>query len=304
MPSRGRLVEVRVNNHVSCLLLILFVLWQCWNQFKKQSLMWPLVSGLGCNAAVQISQQSCTNWQSQARHSKCSAGLFLTRYTELICSVAITYDASLFEFQLNRTGLQFVTVGFLNEQIVPQLPYCALFWNKLSLWCAQGQFGIDIDWGLDKRKMHRSSNPNRRKRTGSCPGKIKKKKNLKGVGVGGTQRGTAKNLYTKSERQTVSCRVTWAWTERANLCSRHVMVLTRNTWNIVGPRALFQPPGLQPSSPAFDDTARDFYLPHSAQTGPTPSQLVQEQCFSKFVRPRPGKFFFHKTRAWSQQIYS
>ena len=29
-----------------------------------------------------------------------------------------------------------------------------------------------------------------------------------------------------------------------------------------------------------------------------------EQCFSTFVRPRLGKFFFHKTRARSQQIYS
>ena len=29
-----------------------------------------------------------------------------------------------------------------------------------------------------------------------------------------------------------------------------------------------------------------------------------EQCFSTFVRPRPGKFFSHKTRARSQQIYS
>jgi len=28
------------------------------------------------------------------------------------------------------------------------------------------------------------------------------------------------------------------------------------------------------------------------------------QCFSAFVRPQPGKFFFHKTRARSQQIYS
>jgi len=27
------------------------------------------------------------------------------------------------------------------------------------------------------------------------------------------------------------------------------------------------------------------------------------QCFSTFVRPRPGKFFFHKTRARFQQIY-
>ena len=29
-----------------------------------------------------------------------------------------------------------------------------------------------------------------------------------------------------------------------------------------------------------------------------------EQRFSTFVRPRPGKFFFHKTRARSQQTYS
>jgi len=28
------------------------------------------------------------------------------------------------------------------------------------------------------------------------------------------------------------------------------------------------------------------------------------QCFSTVVRARPGKFFFHKTRARSQQIYS
>jgi len=27
-------------------------------------------------------------------------------------------------------------------------------------------------------------------------------------------------------------------------------------------------------------------------------------CFSTFVRPRPGKFFFHKTRARPQRIYS
>jgi hypothetical protein len=29
---------------------------------------------------------------------------------------------------------------------------------------------------------------------------------------------------------------------------------------------------------------------------------VLDQCFSTFVRPRPGKFFFYKTRARSQQI--
>ena len=31
---------------------------------------------------------------------------------------------------------------------------------------------------------------------------------------------------------------------------------------------------------------------------------ILDQCFSTFVRPRPGKFFFHKTRARSQQIYT
>ena len=29
-----------------------------------------------------------------------------------------------------------------------------------------------------------------------------------------------------------------------------------------------------------------------------------DHCFSTFVRPRPGKFFLHKTRVRSQQIYS
>ena len=29
-----------------------------------------------------------------------------------------------------------------------------------------------------------------------------------------------------------------------------------------------------------------------------------EQCFSIFVRPRPGKFFFYETRARSQKIHS
>jgi len=28
-----------------------------------------------------------------------------------------------------------------------------------------------------------------------------------------------------------------------------------------------------------------------------------EQCFSTFARPQPGKFFFYKMRALSQQIY-
>ena len=39
--------------------------------------------------------------------------------------------------------------------------------------------------------------------------------------------GPAKNLYTKSERLTLSCRVTWAWSERVNFYSRQIMTLTR-----------------------------------------------------------------------------
>ena len=37
---------------------------------------------------------------------------------------------------------------------------------------------------------------------------------------------------------------------------------------------------------------------------PSRSGCNLHQCFSTFVRPRPGKFFFHKTRVRSQQIYS
>ena len=41
-----------------------------------------------------------------------------------------------------------------------------------------------------------------------------------------------------------------------------------------------------------------------AQVNCHASAVLLYQCFSTFVRPRPGKFFFHKTRARSQQIYS
>ena len=35
-----------------------------------------------------------------------------------------------------------------------------------------------------------------------------------------------------------------------------------------------------------------------------PQTHALDLCFSTFVRPRPSKFFFHKTRTRSQQIYS
>ena len=39
----------------------------------------------------------------------------------------------------------------------------------------------------------------------------------------------AKNLYAKSERLTLSCRVTWAWSERANLYNQQIIILPRKT---------------------------------------------------------------------------
>jgi len=44
-----------------------------------------------------------------------------------------------------------------------------------------------------------------------------------------SQDGPAKNLYTKFERQTVSCRVNWAWPERVNLYNWQVMIPLTNT---------------------------------------------------------------------------
>jgi len=110
-----------------------------------------------------------------------------------------------------------------------------------------GEVGIDIDWGLHNGRCIGVHIPTEERERVRGPGKIKKEL----FGKGGKHRGTAKNLYTKSERQTVSCRETWAWTERANLYSRHVMVLPRNVWNIVGPKALFQLPGASTILPCF-----------------------------------------------------
>ena len=41
--------------------------------------------------------------------------------------------------------------------------------------------------------------------------------------------GPAKNLYAKSERPVLNCRVTWAWSESVNLHSRQIVILPRNT---------------------------------------------------------------------------
>ena len=58
----------------------------------------------------------------------------------------------------------------------------------------------------------------------------------------------AKNLYPVLERQTISCRVNWAWSERVNLYSWKVMILPTNTKihvNVtkLGPGSPSRPPG-------------------------------------------------------------
>ena len=49
---------------------------------------------------------------------------------------------------------------------------------------------------------------------------------------------------------------------------------------------------------------RVFYVSINKTSVTFPALGHLEQCFSNFVRPRSGKYFFHKTRAQSQQIYS
>jgi hypothetical protein len=68
-----------------------------------------------------------------------------------------------------------------------------------------------------------------------------------------------KNLYGKSERLTVSCRVIWAWSERVNWYSRQIMILLRETtkyapwsgpWPPTGSRASVICTGYPPLSSA------------------------------------------------------
>jgi len=48
----------------------------------------------------------------------------------------------------------------------------------------------------------------------------------------------------------------------------------------------------------------DIGYPNNSLTIDLSEDEGLDQWFSTFVRPRPGKFFFYKTRARSQQIYS
>jgi hypothetical protein len=78
------------------------------------------------------------------------------------------------------------------------------------------------------------------------------------------RRTPAENIYTKSERMTLSCRVTLAWYERANLYSRHVILPTNmKTYTIYWAQA---PPSRQPA-------AGNVYRP------PPPLQRVVGICY-------------------------
>jgi len=61
---------------------------------------------------------------------------------------------------------------------------------------------------------------------GSVRGEKKKKTKFYGLPTARADR--LKNLYTKSERLTVSCRVNWVWRERVNLYHRPTVILPRN----------------------------------------------------------------------------
>jgi hypothetical protein len=44
-----------------------------------------------------------------------------------------------------------------------------------------------------------------------------------------TKFGQAKNLYTKPEGLTVSCRMTWVWSERVAWYNQQILLLSRKT---------------------------------------------------------------------------
>jgi len=56
-------------------------------------------------------------------------------------------------------------------------------------------------------------------------GPVKKKK----IGTPPDRGGIAKNLYTEQETLTLSCRMTWAWSERIYFYSQQIMILLKNT---------------------------------------------------------------------------
>jgi hypothetical protein len=54
--------------------------------------------------------------------------------------------------------------------------------------------------------------------------------------------GPAKNIHTKSERLTVSCRLTWIWCEGVNLHNRQITEQGKTCVPQSGPRPLSVPP--------------------------------------------------------------
>ena len=63
----------------------------------------------------------------------------------------------------------------------------------------------------------------------SVSGRKKKKKVFGLLPSPPNKRGQVKYLNSKPEILTVSCRLTWDWSERVNFYSRQIMVLPRNT---------------------------------------------------------------------------
>ena len=108
----------------------------------------------------------------------------------------------------------------------------------------------------------------------------------------------AKNLSTESERLTVSCRVTWAWTERANWYSRQIMILPITNKNMqhsrfsgpfrtTGPP--FGPPDPLPNYRVLFRTTGSSSVP----PGPLPNHRVPFRITWSFSGP-PGRLPNHR----------
>jgi len=68
-------------------------------------------------------------------------------------------------------------------------------------------------------------------------------------------------------------------------------------------------PDLQNTTKYYAVPCCDVQIVGSEDVSEVKGTIVQyksglDQCFSTFVRPRSGNFFFHKMRAQSQHIYS
>jgi hypothetical protein len=85
-----------------------------------------------------------------------------------------------------------------------------------------------------------------------------------------------KNLYTTSERPTVSCKVAWALSERVNLDNRQIMIQSRKTktCNTVGTRALFRMTGFPLPQPLVGTGYRNCDQRFAVLTNPLLKEVV------------------------------